>query len=151
MHSITFFKNVRKDGGIHVGLEADGLLVFDDLREGPSEPDPALDWYVDIQCQSPKVPDTADGIKTWLLGLSSAINAGLDELDRKMEIGMDGGLFPFQYKTQIRKNRANVVNLEIKGSAIRSIRATEIAKYIREFRDSWEKELAALPLTESMV
>src|SRR6266478_690115 len=127
MHSITFFKNVRKDGGIHVGLEADGLLIFDDLREGPSDPDPALNWYLDIQCETQKIPESSENIRNWLLGLSLGINGALDELAKELEIGMDGGVYPFHQKTQIRSNSSDAINLEIKGTAIRSIRAPEIA------------------------
>ncbi len=151
MHSITFFKNVRKDGGMHIGLEADGVLLFDDLQEGPSEPDPALDWYLDIQCESKKIPESSENIRNWLLGLSPGINGALDELVKKLEIGADGGIHPFQQKTQIRSTSSDPINLEIKGSAIRSIRAPDIANYIREFRDSWQKELVGLPLAESLV
>ncbi len=62
------FKNVCKDGGMHIGLEADGVLLFDDLQEGPCEPDPALDWYLDLPCETKKVPDSSENIRNWLLG-----------------------------------------------------------------------------------
>src|SRR3984893_12045520 len=123
MHSVTFFKNVRKVGVVHVGVEANGLLLFDDLREGPGDPDPALDWYLDIQCESQTVSDSFEEIRAWFLGLSASINAALEALAQKLEIGMDGGVFPFQQKTQIRSHTPDAVDLEIKGSAIRSIRA----------------------------
>ncbi len=79
------------------------------------------------------------------------INGALNELAKKLEIVADGGIHPFQQKTQIRGSSSELINLDIKGSAIRNIRASDIAHNIREVRESWQNELAGLPLAESLV
>ncbi|MCI0642925.1 MAG: hypothetical protein L0Y72_24805 [Gemmataceae bacterium] len=144
MSEATFFWNARVDGGIHVGLEADGALLFEDFRNVPEEADPVLNWYVDIVCQSRSMPDSPRGIREWLLELGEEINKQLEVLAQKVAVGVDGGVFPFRHVAKIRHG-PSMVRLEIRGSALLRKRTSEIAEHVRALKNSWQKELRRLP------
>jgi hypothetical protein len=144
MNKVTFFWNDRQDGAVHRGLSANDVLLFDELTEGGAEPDPALNWYVDIDCTSRSISKIPHEIREWFLRLSPHINACFDALLQKLEVGADGGLYPFFQRKSV-KAHPSVINIEIKGSAMQKIRAADIARRLSKVRNSWETELRQLP------
>lgn len=147
MKHAIFFWNARLDGGVHLGLAANEDVLFDDLREGSGEPDPALIWYVDIFCESRSMPKSPSEIRNWFLQLSPHINRCFDALVKKLEIGVDGGLYPFSQRAKV-KGLPAVISIEIEGSAMQKIRASDIASYLESVRKTWETELRQLPEAE---
>lgn len=143
MNKVVFFWNDRMDGGVHFGLVANDVLLFDELKDGSGESDPALNWFVDIKCESKSLPKGAAEIRNWILNLAPQINQALDALASKLEVGTDGDISPFSIKTKVSAHPASV-HIEVKGSALRTIRETQIAGHIMKVKKSWERELRRL-------
>ena len=69
---MLFFKNVRRDGGVRIGVEMDGERLFHSYVDGPEvesvgDENPALDWYLDIGFEGKAVPSDPDKVKKWLI------------------------------------------------------------------------------------
>jgi hypothetical protein len=53
----VFYKHVRRDGGIRLGVEVDDVTAFHHFLPGSKELNPALLWWVDLRCYGRKLPD----------------------------------------------------------------------------------------------
>lgn len=136
-----FFRNVRGDGGVHLGLEADEELLFDESIPGATEPDAALDWYLDIQFEGDGLPHDAEALRRWILAQAPAINAALDALAKRLEVGADVGPYPF---VEGIVGLPDEIRGVVKGSALRGIRATDVAQRLSQAHERWEADLVRM-------
>jgi hypothetical protein len=58
MAKITFYRQKRRDGGLHTGITINGWNAME-MDEGIDwdDADPVLLWYVDVQCEGKMLPD----------------------------------------------------------------------------------------------
>jgi hypothetical protein len=142
MDKLIFFTNVRADGGVRTGIELNDQTIFHQFIQGPRPTDPALDWFVDIVCESKNIPSDPPHAKSWLLVLAPVINQGLRELVGRFQLGLDEPSYPFSHR--VKKAPAGT-RITIKGSALRRIRATEIGGFLAQVLDAWEDSVSRLP------
>lgn len=86
---ITFFRQMRVDGGVRTGLMMRGDTVAQRFDEGSEDEDPSLIWSVDLRCDGDALPDTAVGAKAWLLEHQALIQAGFREFADDLQAGSD--------------------------------------------------------------
>ncbi|MCI0682748.1 MAG: hypothetical protein L0Y71_11665 [Gemmataceae bacterium] len=144
MDKALYFKNVRQDGGVHVGFSVNDVMLYEDYRVNDEAPDPALIWYVDIECESSGVPRSPEEIRRWFAGRAGQIDQVFGELIAKMEIGVDADLVPFRVERKFEDSFGGVV-VRVSGSAMRRVRVPEVASYLQQTRDSWLQQLEELP------
>src|SRR5260221_10471744 len=91
MHTITFFRQARLDGGIRTGVDVNGAVAWHHFQAAGEEYDPALVWYVDLECEGSDsdLPDGKDQARQWLLDQAPIIQKGLRDLAEKLRIGFD--------------------------------------------------------------
>lgn len=145
MTTIAYFRNVCRDGGIHLGLYVDDDVLFENWKNQAEEPDPVLDWWIDVRCQTAEFPKNADQIRDWFLGLSGQINDALEKLAKQLDVGMDGGVIPFHFRSKVADAAGKPVEIEIKGAASARVRAPDVARQILDTRTSWQQDLAEAP------
>jgi hypothetical protein len=65
--SLTFYHQVRADGGVRTGIETDGAEILHSFTPGGEEDDPALLWYVDVECEGANLPRDGLAARDWFL------------------------------------------------------------------------------------
>ena len=142
MAKLVFFKNVRTDGGVRTGIEVDDHRYFHHFVDGRKPRDSALDWFVDIICEGRAIPKKPGELKAFLLQLGPYIRKGLQELAERLQAGLDEQPIPFSYSV---KPAPAGLKVTIKGSAIRRIRAEDIAKNLLHTLERLEQDIGSLP------
>lgn len=146
MHSLTFYRQGRADGGIRTGIELDGDTVFGQFEEGGPEPDPVLLWYVDLRCQGPGLPDDAHGAKRWLLDHEEIIRDGFLRWAAELEAGADVELYPLQWSHFSDVPRG--VEMTIACATNRRIWALSIPKLLEDVAAHWRERIEELEPAE---
>jgi hypothetical protein len=141
MAELMYFKNVRRDGGVRIGVELDGERIFHSFQAGAGDEDPSIAWYVDVRCAGSGVPSTAAGVRTWLPTLAPYVRQGMTELATRLEVGIDEESFPVSHTVG---NPPPGTMLSIHCSAIRSVRDDEIGRRLVEEAEHWEDEVRQL-------
>ena len=141
MPTLTYYKNVRNDGGVRTGVGLNGETVLEDFVEGRQEPDPILVWYVDLLFESSKVPKEAEAIRAWLATMGNYVKQGLDEIATKMEVGIDQQWNPFSYPLL---RTPTGVKITMSGAAMNRVRIEDFAQHLREIKQEWDKSLRRL-------
>lgn len=134
MPTINVYKQARIDGGVRIGADVDDQEMLHEFTRGATESDPALEWYVDVHCEGPAVPDTPDTAREWLRSLSPDIKAGLASVADELHAGIDVQSFPV-HRTILTSPDAQV---EVVCSAIRRLAARDIANRLRDFAQEWD-------------
>jgi hypothetical protein len=142
MPSVTFFRNARRDGEIHSGVSLDDDLILESWKNQAEDRDPVLDWFVEFEIDSPEAPASVDHIRAWLPKQAAAIDEALASAARELEVGMDGGVAPFQFRTT-RQGAA----IEVRGAASRRVRSTDIARHVEELRAGWRTDLMEMSVS----
>lgn len=141
MRKLTFYRQQRVDQGIRTGVEMDGETVLHRFEYGKGESDPALLWFIEIRCRGPKLPQTVDGARQWLLTHKGLIQSGLEQLADDLATGMDVDALPLQ-RTFPRAPPGTKMTLIC--SAGRRFQAIQIAGLLRKLAIDWEKHLRSL-------
>ena len=141
MAEMTFYKQVRQDDGVRVGLTIDGVHRFMDFRPGPGEPDPALNWYLDVRCAGPNVPEDPEQARQWLLDNGPAVKETLNRLADELRAGMDADIYPLSRPVP---NPPAGATVRIVCSAVRRTTALDIADRLRETAGEWDSLLRGL-------
>jgi hypothetical protein len=143
MHTITFFRQARADGGIRMGIDINGALGWHHFQPGDEEYDPALVWYVDVECQGPNrdLPEGREKAKQWLLDRAPIIKAGLCALADKLRLGFDAEEPDYEQDIVGAPPR---VTMMVICSAVRRIDARRIAKILKQIATDWEDLLGQL-------
>ena len=144
MAEIHVFRNVRRDGGVRLGINIDGETAFHQYT-GPLEEDPSLVWYLDIICTGKKLPRDPGDVKEWLLIEGPLIRKGLEALAQRMEVGWDDLTLPFHLDIQ---GCPKGVSIQIKGSVLRGFRATQLAGIFFNTAKHWDRDIRRLPKAE---
>ena len=96
---MTFYHNVRLDGGRRTGVTADGIRGLELFRPGPGDeddlPDPRLAWSVTVTIPDDGVIATQEEVAEWLGRTSPAIAAALEKAAEDVPAGIDFGFRPW--------------------------------------------------------
>jgi hypothetical protein len=142
MASIVFFRQRRRDGGTRTGIDVNGRTVLDHFEEGKGEPDPALVWYVDVRCEGPRLPRTAESAQQWLINHGPAFSREIDNLADELTAGIDSDTSPLQHVAR----RITGAKVTIACSAMRRIEAHQIGVVLRDIAANWSERVAGLTL-----
>ncbi len=142
MAKIVFYKQVRDDGGIHTGIEVNGVTCFDLFEIEGEEYDPALIWYVEVYCEGEALPSDAPGARRWLLDQTTVIKAGLFELAAKLQVGLDHNAYPLHWSIP---NAPDGISLKAVCDVARRRVGLDMAKLVTEVGTHWEEILRQLP------
>ncbi len=143
MDTLTFYHQVRQDHGRRTGIEFAGRELLQAFEAGEDR-DPALLWYVDIDCVGKNLPDNPDDARNWFLAnrkffVDQLLRVAEDQLDA----GFDVELRPFRVKVP----GPGGITVRIGISAVRRLVAREMAKNVRSLARNWPsllKQLAPL-------
>lgn len=136
MPSISFFRQLRRDGGIRTGVDVDGDTVLSQFEAGQriDEPDPSLEWYVDVRCDGARLPHTPEAARQWLLRAEAPIRNALEAMAASVPAGIDQGPWPIKHKFRIGSGAARG---EVVCSAVRRVSAQNVADVLRNVAKHW--------------
>src|SRR5687767_10291784 len=94
MGYVLYFRNVRRDGGIRIGIEANGERLFHQFIDGPeikdlADENPAINWFIDLFFEGKSVPAQPERIRKWLAKLGPFVRKGLESLAEDLRAGVD--------------------------------------------------------------
>lgn len=139
MHTITFYRQARNDGGIRTGVEVDGATAAAHFEKGRTPSDPALLWYVDVQCSAKRLPTDPDAAQQWLVEHRDAIVKVIAALAEKVPAGYDPDDWPLRLSRTI-----GGVNIRVSCSAVRRQDARQIARILDDIATHWSDRLQSL-------
>lgn len=146
MPRISFYIQERLDGGVRTGVEVNGDTALGRFKPGRSnEPDPALQWYVDVRCSGARLPSEGEAARGWLIRNSAKVTGALKVAAAQIHAGIDPGDWPFRYEVTDRTGTRILISC----SATLNLSARKLAGVLKKLGDNWEKTLENLaPLTE---
>lgn len=149
MRTITFFRQARIDGGIRMGIDVDGATLWHHFQPGSEDYDPALVWYVDLECEGPDndLPEDKDNVRKWLQDQAPVIKSGLGELSEKLRIGFDSAEPVYEQPISGAPPR---ITMTLFCSAVRREDARKISSILEETAAEWESLLRRLTPAEEV-
>lgn len=145
MTKLTFYRQVRKDGGIRTGVEVNEDPVLGQFQEGDQESDSALEWFVDVRCSVSTLGHDPEEARRWLLRHALVIQTALKNLAEELKPGMDSS-------SVLRRRIAGAptgVQMEIVCSALRRVTGQEMATVLLDLGTRWPGLIRGLPALES--
>src|SRR5438874_10628438 len=97
MHTLSFYRQARQDGGVRTAIEVDSETTFHQFEPGSEESDPALLWYVDLRCEGEDLPSEPEDARKWLLANADLIKHGFRLLADKVAAGVDWSVYPVEW------------------------------------------------------
>jgi hypothetical protein len=146
MKKLTFYHQVRCDGGTRTGVEMDEDPVLERFEAGSPPEDSRLLWWIDVRCTQRTWPDRPEEVRAWLLEKAQIIEKGLNALAAELGAGIDVD-WPAKY---LIPGRAGA-KIEIVCSAMRRVDGLQIGGALLELASNWRTILAELPSWESAV
>jgi hypothetical protein len=137
MRKITFYRQLRRDGGIRTGIETDTGGV-DQFQEGAEEYDPSLEWFVDLRVEGARLPEDLEEARNWLVENERFINQGFSGLASHLRAGVDSDIWPLRWKISPSPRSAR---MEIVCSCVRRITATKLSKVMEDMASNWKNYL----------
>lgn len=142
MTKLTFFHQVRVDGGVTTGIEIDDTRALESIQVETEEFDPVLLWYVDFICEGDNVPGEPEPARQWFLDNEQFfVRSMLMPATEELEIGFDPEVRPFR---RIRDAGPGDCRVTMIVSAMRRVDARTIAGRIRQVAESWRELLTNL-------
>jgi len=96
MTKLTFYHQVRLDGGRRTGISIDddneSLQYF---QAGSDEMDPRLLWYVDVRCRGETLPNDPRKAFAWFSENEDWLLRVMRQTASDVEAGMDAGVWPY--------------------------------------------------------
>ncbi len=132
MTEIAYFLNARQDGGFRSGIDINGGTVWHHFVAGTEDSDPALLWWVDVNCKG-VLPRDPDAVRSWMLDKSRQLSQFMTRAAQDIEgAGFDVDLEPFRRDYQFGEVRVTIV-----ASAIRRVDAREMGTKLKELAGKW--------------
>lgn len=141
LSGLTYYCQYRADHGMHMGIEVDGIPLWESFQPGKGEPNPILLWYVDLRGKGKKIPASPPAIRLWLFDQGPAIKAAFQELAHQLEVGMDQDVYPVQWPVPL---QVPGVQLTIVCFASHRVLGREMAQIVAKLGHNWEKNLEQL-------
>ena len=95
MTEMTFYHNVRLDGGVRTGVTVEGFRGLEVFHPGPGEPDPRLAWSVTVTVPSDRGVATQDDAAEWLASEWPMLQVALSQAAAEIPTGTDFGWKPW--------------------------------------------------------
>jgi hypothetical protein len=147
MTKLTFYHNVRVDGGRRTGIEINDTTAMEFYQEESLDVDPALLWYVDLSCEAEGLPREAEVARRWFLDNEKPLVGILLGVAGEIEVGFDVEVRPFRRAVNDGPGGCRV---KVVVSAIHRLQAKEVARDLREVAQSWRSLVERL-VSESLV
>src|SRR6266478_481859 len=146
MAKIIFYRQKRRDGGIHTGIEIDGHTAMEQ-EEGIEwdNADPILVWYVELRCEGKKLPVRAEEARKWLLHQEDLIRENFARLVLELSVGMDYNCWPLLWPMP---KAPRGVKLAVACHAMHRADALAIANVISDMAVHWEERLGKLAMPQ---
>lgn len=144
MSKLTFYHQVRVDGGERTGIDADDTELLHFFQPGASEEehDPRLLWYVDVRCEGDRLPGDASGARDWFLQNQPFFVQELTRIaEEELDVGFDAENRPYQREVGGAPDGARVL---IVVSAVRRLVGREVADHVRQMANQWSQLLNQL-------
>jgi hypothetical protein len=142
MRRITWFKNLRGDGGVRFGVTAGEVrapepgvvrgepMVLHLFRPGRDLSNPALRWFLDIEFEGDALPTQPEDVRGWLAARTDAMAAGLCGLAAELEpAGLDPGPFPLRRSLS---GNGTECPMAVGIGAASAVDAREVGRLLRE-------------------
>ena len=142
MNKLTFYHQVRCDGGQRTGIDSDNSELLQCYKAGGEDADPALLWYLDVRCEGKKLPKEPAAARNWFVENRAFFTRTLAEIaDQDLGAGFDADWAPFQREVSGAPDGARVL---VVVSAVRRLVARQIAQDVRKVARNWRKLLDCL-------
>jgi hypothetical protein len=139
---LTFYHQVRADGGERTGIDLDGQSLLQHYQEESSDFDPSLLWYVDIVCQAATLPDDPERARNWFLEHEAFFGDAIRNVAREeLGAGFDTEVRPFRREME---NGPDDARVRIVVAAVRRLVARQVADRLREVADHWKQLVSRL-------
>ncbi len=145
MAKLTFYRQVRQDDASRTGLAIDNVLRMMDFTPGSPEPDPALSWYLDVRCEGNGVPNEPEQARAWMLRHAPLFQQGLHCFADELKTGIDTDIYPVQ---RVMPSPPPDATVKLVCSAMRRMKALDIAEQIERMGADWNALLNKLAITE---
>jgi hypothetical protein len=143
MAGLTFYRQRRMDGGLRTGIMLGESTVLGHFEEGGEDYDPSLLWSIDLRCDGPTLPSSAEGARQWLLAHESIIKDGFERYAEHLRAGSDPtGAFLLEWADF--PNRPQDVAMKIVCGAMRRIDALSLARELRFIGENWRSLIVGL-------
>jgi hypothetical protein len=139
---LTYYRQMRVDGGIRTGIEIDGDTVASRFEETEGTIiDPALLWYVDVRCEGVAIPRDPSDAWRWLLDNASNFKQALRDAASDLVAGVDTGAWPALIP--IKKLPAKVRGV-IAFSSMKRISGHDLSHVLNSIATGWEHSIREL-------
>ena len=139
MATMTFFRQLRRDGGVRTGIDVGDDTVLSLFEGGEDDSDPTIEWYVDVRCQGAGLPGEAEAARRWLLRHGNAIQKVMLALADSIKAGIDPGDWPIR-----RDVRVGTVKVAVVCTAARRAAAQKMPGVLRDICNHWQDYLSNL-------
>jgi hypothetical protein len=148
MAEITFYRQKRRDGGLHTGITINGWTAME-MDEGINwdDADPVLLWFVDVRCEGKKLPTRPELARRWLLEHSELIREGFKALTEELRVGIDYNTLPLVWLVP---KTPRGVRIRIVCHAMYRSDALTLAQVTAEFSSRWQEWLDKLPVAQEV-
>ena len=146
MPKIVFYRQKRRDGGLHTGVEIDGHTALE-REEGVDweNGDPVLLWYVELRCEGKKLPTRPEEARKWLLEHGPLIREGFEALTKDLRVGIDYNTLPLLWPLP---KVPRGVRMLVACHAMHRSDALAMAQATAEIASHWEEWIEKLPVLE---
>jgi hypothetical protein len=159
MRRITFFRNLRFDGGERIGVTAGGVLppepgivrgeptVLHRFTPSSDLSNPALRWYLDVEFEGENLPTGPEDVRAWLSARASSVGRVLRELADELEpAGIDTEPFPLLRRLPTFEPG---LTARLRMGAARAVDAKEVGGVLRDTAERFAALVAALQAKSS--
>jgi hypothetical protein len=143
MAELTFYHQVRTDGGERTGIDNESGPLLHYFQEGSEEFDPRLLWYVDVRCSGEELPREPRAARDWFLKNSKFFVEHLKQVAANLGPGFDADYLPYQEEIEDAPDGARA---RIVISAARRLVARKIPSELRDVAERWTQLLDRLDL-----
>lgn len=150
MDTITYFRQQRRDGGIHSGIEVDGYTGLNRFDPGPEgDDDPILVWFVVVEFRGESLPATPEEAQQWLLANASPIRGQLLNWADLFDAGIDAPSWPLRREDACEIG-GETIRLELTCSVSRRSEGLSIADQFRDIAGRWSDLIQGLKAVEEV-
>lgn len=146
MTKLTFYRQLRADGGVRTGVKLDEVTVLGSFEEGEADPDPALIWFVDLRCRGDGLPADPEDARDWLLDQAGIIREGFAACARDHRDGIDPDIYPLVWDKF--PSAPEGVRMEIISTAARHDAARKLADVLNDLGAHWENYVESLAILD---
>lgn len=139
MVTLTFYKQVRQDGGIRAGIQLDGEALLERFEPGIGDSDSALAWYIDVRCEMNDAPSEPTAARRWFLDQANVFREQLLKLSQEVRAGIDTDIFPL-----VRAFHVAGVPGEIVCSSTKRVSALRLSEEMSRLASDWVRQVESL-------